>query len=126
MATLLSSGNVLVTGGSDDNGALLSSAEVYDVVSGTFTATGNMMTARDEHLAILLANGTVLVAGGSSGFTAELYNTGSGTFTQTGSMEAVRLLPAAVLLQDGRVLVERWIRDQFGGVVQIEGRHRQE
>jgi hypothetical protein len=64
-----------------------------------------MMTARDEHFAILLANGTVLVAGGSSGFTAELYNPGSGTFTQTGSMEAIHQLPAAVTLQDGRVLV---------------------
>jgi hypothetical protein len=64
-----------------------------------------MMTARDEHFAILLANGTVLVAGGGSGFTAELYNPGSGTFTQTGSMEAIHQLPAAVTLQDGRVLV---------------------
>ena len=63
------------------------------------------MTARDSHIAMLLADGTVLVAGGGSDFTAELYNTGSGTFTQTGSMEAVRQLPAAVLLQDGRVLV---------------------
>ena len=63
------------------------------------------MAARDSHIALELANGTVLVAGGSSGFTAELYNAGSGTFTQTGSTEAVRLLPAAVLLQDGRVLV---------------------
>jgi len=52
-----------------------------------------------------LANGTVLVAGGSSAFTAELYNTGSGTFTQTGSMEADRQRPAAMTLQDGRVLV---------------------
>jgi hypothetical protein len=68
-----------------------------------------MVTARDSHFAVLLANGTVLVAGGSFGsngsFTAELYNSVSGTFTQTGGMEIGRALAAAVLLPDGRVFV---------------------
>jgi hypothetical protein len=113
-ATLLSSGNVLVTGGIANvaNPVSLSSAEVYDVVAGSFTSTtGPMMTPRDSHFAVLLANGAVLVAGGSFGssgsFTAELYNTGSGTFTQTGGMETGRALAAAVLLllPDGRVFV---------------------
>ena len=110
-ATLLSNGNVLLTGGTAvANGASLPSAEVYDVVHDSFSATtGPMMTARDSHFAVLLANGDVLVAGGSfsssSGFTAELYNTGSGTFTGTGGMETSRALAAAVLLLDGRVFV---------------------
>jgi hypothetical protein len=111
-AMLLSNGNVLVTGGIANlaSGVSLPSAEVYDVVAGTFTATtGPMMTARDSHFAVLLANGTVLVAGGSSFssgvFTAELYNTASGTFTETGGMETSRALAAAVLLLDGRVFV---------------------
>ena len=111
-ATLLSNRNVLVTGGIADvaNGVSLSSAEVYDVAAGSFGATtGPMMTARDSHFAVLLANGTVLVAGGSFGssgsFTAELYNAGSGTFTQTGGMGTGRALAAAVLLADGRVFV---------------------
>jgi WD40 repeat protein len=110
-ATLLSNGNVLVTGGmaNTGNGISLSSAEVYDVVAGSFSVTGPMITARDSHFAVLLTNGTVLVAGGSfgsnGGFTAELYDTGSGTFTQTGGMETGRALAAAVLLPDGRVLV---------------------
>jgi hypothetical protein len=111
-ATLLANGNVLITGGIADiaSGVSLSSAEVYDVVAGSFSATGPMMNVRDSHFAILLANGTVLVAGGSfgstGGFTAELYNTGSGTFTETGGMETNRALAAAVLLlPDGRVLV---------------------
>ena len=110
-ATLLANGKVLVTGGIANmaNGGSLSSAEVYDVVAGTFSATGPMMTVRDSHFAILLANGTVLVAGGpfgsSGGLTAELYNTGNGTFTETGGMETSRALAAAVLLPDGRVFV---------------------
>ena len=91
------------------NGASLSSAEVYDPVAGSFSATGAMVTARDSHFAVPLANGTVLVAGGSFGssgaFTAELYDTASGTFTETGGMETGRALAAAVVLADGRVLV---------------------
>jgi WD40 repeat protein len=110
-ATLLSNGNVLVTGGMANigNGLSLSNAEIYDVVAGSFSVTGPMITARDSHFAVLLTNGTVLVAGGSfgsnGGFTAELYDTGSGTFTETGGMETGRALAAAVLLPDGRVLV---------------------
>ena len=111
-ATLLANGNVLITGGIADiaNAVSLSSAEVYDVVAGSFSATGPMMTVRDSHFAILLASGTVLVAGGSfgstGGFTAELYNTGNGTFTETGGMKTSRALAAAVLLlPDGRVFV---------------------
>ncbi len=110
-ATLLSNGNVLVTGGIANlgTGVSLSSAEVYNVAAGTFAATtAPMVTARDSHFAVLLANGDVLVAGGSFGssaFTAELYNTASGTFTETGGMETGRALAAAVLLLDGRVFV---------------------
>jgi hypothetical protein len=107
--TLLSNGNVLVTGGIADlaTSVSLSSAEVYDVVAGSFSVTGPMINARDSHFAILLGNGAVLVAGGSFGsdgaFTAELYNAGTGTFTETGGMETGRTLSAAVLLPDGRV-----------------------
>jgi hypothetical protein len=110
-ATLLNIGNVLVTGGlATANGTSLSSAEVYDALGGSFSATtGPMTTARDSHFAVLLGNGAVLVAGGSFGssssLTAELYNTGSGAFTETGGLETGRALAAAVLLLDGRVLV---------------------
>jgi hypothetical protein len=98
-----------------NNGASLSSSELYDAVGGTFSTTGPMMIARDSHIAIRLASGDVLVAGGpfdfssgftfTSGFTAELYSTGSATFTETGGLETGRTLAAAVLLPDGRVLV---------------------
>ena len=40
-ATLLPSGKVLVAGGANSNDAL-SSAEFYDPVTGTWTATGDM------------------------------------------------------------------------------------
>src|SRR6266480_6569817 len=71
-ATLLPNGKVLVAGG--DNGSALSSAELYDPVSGTWTATGSLGTARKNHTATLLASGKVLVAGGE-GYSGYLSST---------------------------------------------------
>jgi hypothetical protein len=51
---------VLVAGGDGP----LASAELYNPANGTWTPTGNLNTARDEHTATLLPNGMVLAAGG--------------------------------------------------------------
>src|SRR5262249_21768794 len=53
-ATLLPSGKVLVAGGVGCSFAcpeVLNSAELYDPATGTWTATGSMATARDQHKA---------------------------------------------------------------------------
>src|SRR4029453_13178629 len=89
-ATLLSNGNVLVTGGVDETGAL-AAAELYDPVSGSWSATGNMSVARVDHSATLLSSGWVLVAGGTSSTfeelgTAELYDPETGSWATTGGM----------------------------------------
>jgi hypothetical protein len=60
---LLPNGKVLVAGGF--NGGFLSSAELYDPASGTWSATGSLNTARTRHTAMLLPNGKVLVEGGT-------------------------------------------------------------
>ncbi len=78
-------------------------------VAGTWSATGSMSMARDEHTATLLANGKVLVAGGCnpSGHlaSAEVYDPATGTWSPTGSMSTVRDEFTATLLLNGKVLV---------------------
>jgi N-acetylneuraminic acid mutarotase len=113
-ATLLPNGTVLVAGGDGSNGfpmaaVGLTSAEIYDPSTSTWTATGSMTTGRYSHTATLLPNGTVLVAGGyaSSGYvaSAEIYDPSTGLWTITGSMNIARYCHTATLLPNGTVLV---------------------
>src|SRR2546421_6124569 len=100
---------VLVAGGYDSMTHVLASAELYDPVSGSWTFTGNLNTARTVKNATLLTNGMVLVAAGStnSGIlaSAELYDPVSGSWTLTGSLNNGRSANTATLLHDGKVLV---------------------
>src|SRR5436309_2489910 len=64
-ATLLSDGRVLVAGGWPDhtNHGPLSSAELYNSATGTWTRTGGIHVVRVDHTATMLFNGSVLVVG---------------------------------------------------------------
>ena len=113
-ATLLADGRVLVAGGfsADRDEKALVSAELYDPISGSWTATGNMVTARGGGYSVtVLPDGKVLVAGGfrSDGTgalaSAELYDPGTGTWTAARNMDAPRAGHTATLLPDGMVLV---------------------
>lgn len=104
-ATLLSNGQVLVSGGGG------SSSEVYDPGTGTWINYASMNAERIVHTATLLPNGKVLAAGGyndNSGqdlSSAELYDPVAGTWTPTASMPYPADTFAAVLLTNGTVLV---------------------
>ena len=112
-ATLLANGQVLVAGGwyaiENTGGHTLSSAEIYDPASGTWTVSGSLNQARDVHTATLLPNGKVLVAGGWTGSalltSTELYDPATGRWTATGPMTAARQQYTATLLPNGKVLV---------------------
>jgi len=71
-ASQLSDGGVLIVGSLNDFAGPLPTADVYDPVAGTFSPTGAMITAHQQHRATLLGSGQVLVTGGPSS-TAELY-----------------------------------------------------
>jgi hypothetical protein len=107
-STLLSNGEVLITGGASiyASGSSLSSAELYDPSTHTFSPTGSMAFGRLNHQATLLPNGKVLITGGFGGNgTAELYDPNSGTFSLTGSMSAARGRHTSTLLPNGQVLI---------------------
>jgi deoxycytidylate deaminase len=117
-ATLLKSGKVLVVGGYsvDSYCCALSSAELFDPKTGTFSTTGFMAVARRNHTATLLKDGRVLIAGGYNGLDGNIDGTGNvnapevydpvtGTFDSTGIMSSARRFPTATMLLNGKVLI---------------------
>lgn len=118
-ATRLDDGRVLVAGGEQHDGPHLfrASAEVFDPVKGGWSATGAMHAERAGHVAALLGNGRVLVAGGHAVKDviggAEIYDPAAGAWVEVMPMHVSRDFSEATLLADGRVLVE-------GGSVSFE------
>jgi len=147
-ATLLPNGKILVVAGAGPGGAeptnanQLASAELYDPISETWSATGSLTGttttpasntprgARFSHTAVLLDNdkgpcgtncGKVLIAGGVGGVgtgpalpSAELYDPGTGTFKATTDLGLSRQGHASAVLPDGKVLVMGGFHDPFG------------
>jgi Ca2+-binding RTX toxin-like protein len=111
-AAPLPDGRVLVAGGyyfSGTNYHLFSSAEVFDPATNSFSSAGigSMSVPRVDAVAAPLADGRVLVAGGSDGRTAEVFDPATNSFSSAGigSMTVPRFGAAAAPLADGRVLV---------------------
>lgn len=105
-ATLLQNGNVLVTGGVNNDGQTMALAELYFPATGTWSFTGSLNHDRKYHTATLLQNGKVLIAGGENNdgqpmALCELYNPATGTFSFTGSLHQARSLHTATSLQSG-------------------------
>jgi hypothetical protein len=114
---LLPNGSVLIAGGHAGRGAAIrlhDSAELYDPVRGVFHATGSMTKRRHKHAGVLLADGRVLITGGSDERDdrgayrdAEIYDPTTGRFSSLGEMRRARYKHQGTmtLLADGRVLV---------------------
>jgi len=115
-ATPLSDGKVLISGGEQTVVSLfehcsepLSSVELFDPSTGSFTAASPMHQSRSSHTATLLSDGRVLIAGGWSlpgvRATAEIYNPSLDQFSAEIPMTAARAGHAGVLLPTGQVLI---------------------
>jgi len=114
-AALLHDGTVLVAGGTYIDSSTqrdLASAEIYDPESGSWSRTGDLAAARSGAQAVTLADGRVLLVGGSgpdSGdqtfATAEIYDPAIGTWASAGSLALPREHFGLVALPDGGALV---------------------
>ena len=115
-ATLLRDGRVLIAGGHRDrreNIVVYASTEIYDPAQREFSAGPMLTTARHKHDAAGLADGRVLVVGGSdprdhTRFTsAEVYDPVANRWIAVSPMRIGRykLRDTAVRLRDGRILV---------------------
>jgi len=108
-STLLSNGNVLVTGGF--NGvAMINSSEIYDPESNLWSAAASLVSSRYLHTATLLSDGKVLVVGGANLSptplsSVELYSPALNKWTSVPSLAAGRNGHSATLLASGKVLV---------------------
>ena len=115
-SAILADGRVLVAGGlgMDGQGGFtpLRSAEVYDPSTGRWTPAGNMSVARWSHSVTTLADGRVLVMGGTSSAgdtepplgSAEIYNPTTNSWTRAADLLTARSEHRAALLPDGRIL----------------------
>ena len=125
-AALLQDGTVLIVGGGEADRAVPASggsaAEIFDPDTGSVTQVGPTLDPHTDGRAILLADGRVLIGGGTDphlGTTAqpEIYDPASQTFKRTASTADVwGPLNRAVPLDDGRVLIVGGRTAADGGV----------
>lgn len=114
-ATVLKDGRILVSGGVDFSGTTVSSAEIFDPASFSWSTTANTMnSARAYHESTLLRDGRVLVSGGyvSSGTPSialcDIYNPHNNQWMAVGNLNTARHSHTAISLDigvSGKVLV---------------------
>ncbi|MBB6427469.1 kelch motif-containing protein [Sphingopyxis sp. JAI128] len=115
--TLLADGRVLIAGGGRPDREprrALASAEIFDPATGRFAAAGNLVQGRYKHGAVRLADGDVLIVGGSDSRdyggklrSVERYDVAAGRFVPAGNLADPRfkIADGLLLLPGGRVLV---------------------
>ncbi|HWR16995.1 MAG TPA: kelch repeat-containing protein [Terriglobales bacterium] len=107
-AVWLSTGYVLVSGGTTSGGVVTNTAEIYDPMRNSWTLlTAVLNDPRSGHTASNLPDGSVLIAGGNNGTyplsSIEIFSITTEEFSFAGSMVSPREHHSAVTLKDGRI-----------------------
>jgi len=113
--SVLPDGRVLVSGGGGGvataSSPAIQTAEIFDPATGMFTLVAPMIEKRSAHSSTLLADGRVLVTGGSAGNgtlyptkSAEIYDPATDTWTNVGPMFFSHLAQNPGQLRDGRLV----------------------
>ncbi|MBL4848210.1 MAG: hypothetical protein JKY65_22055 [Planctomycetes bacterium] len=94
-ATALNDQQVLIVGGTDGIRTAVSSVEVFDLLTQTFTARGSLRRARSDHGATETTSRQILVAGGVDELgklitETELYSPGTNTWEDAGAIQFPR------------------------------------
>lgn len=118
LAVPFANDRVLVIGGANAAGGVLSSCEVYDPATNSFAATGSMATPRILHAACRLADGRVMVAGGTSTLqpdaltaissalsSVEIWDPATGLWTPAAPIGGPRLGLALTRLPNNQIMV---------------------
>lgn len=111
--TELKDGRILITGGfriSDDFTYMeyLSNCEIYNPDTESWSIADSLITGRWGHTAVLLENGEMLIAGGSTKTalrTCEIYDPLNDSWSTTASMKEPRFMLASILLPNGNVFI---------------------
>jgi hypothetical protein len=109
-AVRLLDGRVLITGGVGTGGTHLSSAEIYDPASDSWTLlTATMGSARSSHEAQLLPDGRVLIIAGTNGplywGTTEVFDPTTNTFAAGPDIQGFRASFPSITLPNGNILI---------------------
>jgi N-acetylneuraminic acid mutarotase len=109
-SVLLHDGRVMVIGGTTGNSSnnAVTTATIFDPTTGFWTSVTGMLQPRAYAMAVVLADGSVLVAGGSRNGqpldTAERYYPETGVWVAAGRLNLPRTQGTLTLLPDGRIL----------------------
>ena len=108
-AASLADGRIVVAGGQNSDGTLVSQVGIFDPASQSWEDGGQLAVARTGHTVTALHDGRVLIAGGRTengpSFDVEIYNPNTRQSVHAGDMWVPRVNHAAAELGNGQVLI---------------------
>ncbi len=107
--SVLQDGRIFITGGQNSSNDPLKTSELYDLKTDTWTKGPKPLTWIQRHTHILLADGRVIIIGGTDDLSqlkkTAVFDPATDTITKLAEMTTGRSNHTATLLLDGRILV---------------------